>query len=83
MIEEEIQRRIKEQEQHEQHEKHKKSPKVHKKKDEAIDEAQLNTDSTPAANGAANGTHVNNGTTNGNHHENGDDENESVAEEDG
>lgn len=75
MIDEELQRRIKEQEQHEQHEKHKKSPKVQKKKDEA----PLNTEQAPAVNGAQSGTHVN-GTANGNHHGSDHDDPGSVPE---
>lgn len=77
MIEEELQRRIKDQEAHEQHEKPKKSPKVHKKKievDGAVNDSDV--DESPhevsAVNGTQNGEHQQtNGASNGHHHENG------------
>lgn len=77
MIEEEIQRRIKEQEAHDQPEKPKRS-RSHKKKDGLSDapvesETDEHHSETPATNGTAN--EQTNGTSNGHHHENGHNEN--------
>lgn len=75
MIEEEIQRRIKEQEAQDHHDKMKKSPKIHKKQDE--NETSQDSDivdqqeEAPTTNGTRNGHHESNGTANGHNHENG------------
>lgn len=77
MIEEELQRRIKEFEVQDQCDKQKKSPKVHKKKTEAStvqhesdsEELQQASLVNSQTNVASNGT--SNGTSNGNHKENG------------
>ena len=65
MIEEEIQRRIKEQEPHDHHDKPKKSAKIHKKADDAEETSQDSEIIDEATNGALNGN------SNGHHHENG------------
>lgn len=73
MIEEELQRRIKELE---AHDNPKKSPRVRKKKEEDADDASDGEEPhEEAVNGTQNGEHTN-GTTNGHHHENGDNESE-------
>jgi hypothetical protein len=80
MIEEEIQRRIKEQDMHDQHEK-KKAPKLQKKKDDTdyisqdMDTDEQNDGQDSGINEEQNGHEHSNGTLNG-HHENGQTESE-------
>lgn len=76
-IEEEIQRRIKEQEAYDQQDKMRKSPKLRKQRDETGEESDMEdlNGKDPEANGAENGHKDSNGTSNGHHHENGQAEN--------
>lgn len=79
MIEEEIQRRIKEQETHEHQEKQKKSPKVQRnKEDGSLEQFESDSEEFPqetlTENRAVNG-HPSNGTSNGHHNVNGHNEN--------
>lgn len=75
MIEEELQRRIAEQETQEQNENYKKSPKIEKKKENGLS-GPVESDNEEqkhdlhAENGTQNG-HQSNGTSNGHHDENG------------
>lgn len=71
MIEEEIRRRIKEQESHDQPDKPKKTPKVHKKKDETTEAPnEVEVEETASTSGTETGAALSNGISNG-HHENG------------